>query len=283
MSQPAGGDEDAHLLDAPAPRSAAAPPGGLGRPADLPAARSARAEDALLQAEEGVAIAPAAAGTGLGLGPPPTLGARRRAVLIGCTVVVVVVVIVFSGLFLAGYFKPLKSISRTPLILVSLDGFRWDYLEKYHEESSNLRSIARRGFRASKFVPVFPSKTFPNHYTIVTGLYPENHGIVSNNMYDPVLGHFTLSDRNATDDGRWWGGTPLWVSAETQGVRSGTVFWPGSSAAIRGVRPSLWLPYDGAMSMEKRVQQVPPPLPASIACLGVPPPARALCIFFKHL
>lgn len=143
-----------------------------------------------------------------------------------------------------------------PLLLVSLDGFRPDYLTRY--EAPTLRRLAREGVVAPEgMAPSFPSKTFPNHYTIVTGRYPAHHGIIANTMYDPAMdAWFRISDRDAVADGRWWGGEPLWVTAETQGLKAGTYFWPGTEAAIGGVRPSYWKPYDGAVSGEARVDTV---------------------------
>lgn len=127
------------------------------------------------------------------------------------------------------------------VVLISLDGFRADYLSR--PAASHLRAIAARGVRAERMIPVFPSKTFPNHYAIVTGLTAERHGIVANAMRDSVLGAFTLRDTIAQSEPRWWGGEPIWVTAETQGVRAAAVSWPGSEAAIKGVRPSWWQRY----------------------------------------
>ncbi|HVR30420.1 MAG TPA: ectonucleotide pyrophosphatase/phosphodiesterase [Thermoanaerobaculia bacterium] len=142
----------------------------------------------------------------------------------------------------------------TPLVLISIDGFRWDYLDRH--PAPNLRRLAREGVAARGLVPVFPSKTFPNHYTIVTGLHPDRHGVVANTMADAVLGRFSLADRAAVEDGRWWGGEPIWVTAERQGLRAATCFWPGSEAEIGGVRPTYWLPYDGQLAGEERVRIV---------------------------
>ena len=144
--------------------------------------------------------------------------------------------------------------SPTPLLLISIDGFRWDYLDRH--PAPNLRRIATEGFEAKSLVPAFPSKTFPNHDTIVTGLYPEHHGIVDNTMIDPVLGRFSLSNRAAVADGRWWGGEPIWVTAQRQGLRSATFFWPGSEAEIGGMRPTYWMEYDTRVKGEDRVQRV---------------------------
>jgi predicted AlkP superfamily pyrophosphatase or phosphodiesterase len=105
--------------------------------------------------------------------------------------------------------------------------------------------------------PSFPSVTFPNHYTLVTGLHPDHHGIVGNNMVDAELGRFSLGNKQAVTDRRWWDqGEPIWVSAERQGVKTATMFWPGSEADIRGVRPSYWAPFDQSMPGDARVDQV---------------------------
>jgi predicted AlkP superfamily pyrophosphatase or phosphodiesterase len=144
---------------------------------------------------------------------------------------------------------------RPIVILVSLDGWRHDYLAR--AQAPTLRALAAQGVRSEGLIPAFPSKTFPNHYTIVTGLYPENHGIVSNTMLDPSIGteRFTMSSATAKDS-RWWGGEPLWVTAEKQGQRSASMFWPGSEVEVGGVRPSHWKPYEDAYPHRDRVNQV---------------------------
>jgi len=144
---------------------------------------------------------------------------------------------------------------RPTVILVSIDGFRNDYLE--NTTCPNLRKLASEGVRAQWMIPVFPSKTFPNHYSIATGLYTEHHGVVGNTMYDPVFDVvFTLGKREEVGNGRWWGGEPIWVTAEKQGQRSATYFWPGSEALIATKRPSYWLKYDGSVPYNDRVRQV---------------------------
>src|SRR5262245_53866189 len=101
------------------------------------------------------------------------------------------------------------------LVLVSFDGWRWDYVDR--PPARNLRALAARGVRVREMVPSFPPLTFPNHYTIVTGLYPAHHGIVANVMTDPAIAErFTMSS-SAVRDRRWWGGEPMWVTAERQG------------------------------------------------------------------
>jgi predicted AlkP superfamily pyrophosphatase or phosphodiesterase len=140
------------------------------------------------------------------------------------------------------------------LLLVSFDGWRADYSTRL--PTPNLDALAREGVRADSLIPVFPTKTFPNHYSIVTGLYPEHHGIVSNVIDDPAIGErFTLSAPTALDR-RWWAGEPLWNTAERQGLRTAAMFWPGSEVPIGGRQPTYWLPYKEEMPNEDRVKQV---------------------------
>ncbi|MEE9168300.1 MAG: ectonucleotide pyrophosphatase/phosphodiesterase, partial [bacterium] len=141
------------------------------------------------------------------------------------------------------------------LILISLDGFRWDYMEK--ADTPNLDRLVANGVKAEGLIPVFPSTTFPNHYSVVTGLFAENHGIVANNMYDPKFdASFGLGNQEAVQDGRWWGGEPFWVTVEKQGKIAATYFWPGSEAEISGYRPTHYVPYDGSVPNRDRVNHV---------------------------
>ncbi|HTD03998.1 ectonucleotide pyrophosphatase/phosphodiesterase [Undibacterium sp.] len=147
-----------------------------------------------------------------------------------------------------------KAAERVPVILVSIDGFRPDYLDR--GVTPNLNALAAGGARAEAMLPSFPSITFPNHYTLVTGLRPDHHGLVGNTMEDARIPgvRFKLSDHNAVADRRWWDGAePVWVTAEKQGVRTATMFWPGTEAAIHGVRPTKWLPFDGKLPPAARV------------------------------
>ena len=140
------------------------------------------------------------------------------------------------------------------MLLVSLDGFRWDYIER--PGAVRLRQLASRGVRAERLVPVFPTKTFPNHYTIVTGLYTEHHGIVANLMRDSLLGAFGMGDSPSVRDARWWGGEPIWVTAEKQGVRTAPYLWPGVEAAVGGVRPRWYVKFDTTATRAQRVEAV---------------------------
>lgn len=150
--------------------------------------------------------------------------------------------------------KPISDL-RPTVILISLDGFRYDYLQK--NRPPHLNELARSGVRARWMVPSFPSKTFPNHYTIATGLYPEHHGIVENNIYDPQFnGVFTLSNREEVEKSRWWLGEPIWVTAEKQGQRAASFFYPGTEGEIAGVRPTFWKHYDPKITNDERVDTV---------------------------
>lgn len=144
---------------------------------------------------------------------------------------------------------------RRPLvILIGVDGFRPDYLERGVTPTLN-RLRAGGAFAAMR--PSFPSVTFPNHYTLVTGLHPDRHGVVNNTMQDAELGRFTLGTAAAVTDRRWWdGGEPIWVTAERAGLVTATMFWPGSEADIQGVRPAHWTVFDQSMRGDARVDQV---------------------------
>jgi predicted AlkP superfamily pyrophosphatase or phosphodiesterase len=150
--------------------------------------------------------------------------------------------------------RPAGSESRQSVILVSLDGFHPDYLRR--GRTPTLDSLARAGVRAEWMTPSFPSKTFPNHYTLVTGLLPDHHGIVANSMWDDALGRFTMSTRDAVRDARWWGGEPIWVTAEKQGRVAAPFFWPGSEAEIGGIRPTHWVPFVDSFPRAARVDSV---------------------------
>jgi predicted AlkP superfamily pyrophosphatase or phosphodiesterase len=129
------------------------------------------------------------------------------------------------------------------LILVSLDAFRWDYLQKFHP--ANLNRLAAEGVHAKKLIPMFPSLTFPNHHTIVTGLRPEHHGIINNNMYDPVTKETFAFNKSDLQGPQWWGGEPIWATAIKQGRTADCLFWPGTGAAMAGTLPTEWKRYDG--------------------------------------
>ncbi len=145
-----------------------------------------------------------------------------------------------------------------PLILLSLDAFRWDYCALHPAETPRLRALARDGSSARALLPVFPSNTFPNHYSVVTGLYPAHHGIINNLTFDPTLGTFFRYNTSASSrDSRWWGGEPIWITAARQNRASACSFWPGSEAEISGHRATFWKPYDyKGTTFEKRLDEL---------------------------
>jgi predicted AlkP superfamily pyrophosphatase or phosphodiesterase len=141
-----------------------------------------------------------------------------------------------------------------PLIVISIDGLRWDYLDLH--DAPTLSRLAETGTHVERLTPLFPTKTFPNHYSAVTGLYPSNHGIIANTMYDPAMdASFSLSNRAAVMNPDWWGGEPIWVTAEKQGRTAATYFWPGSEAPIQDVRPTEWFEYDGSVPGTTRIDR----------------------------
>lgn len=141
------------------------------------------------------------------------------------------------------------------VVLVSIDGCRWDYPELH--DAPTLQSIAAEGFRVERLVPSFPTKTFPNHYTLVTGLRPETHGIIQNKFWDDEFeAWFGIGAHPAAREGRWWGGEPIWITAQQQGLRTAAFFWPGTEADIQGRRPDKWMKYDKKVPDGDRVNQV---------------------------
>ncbi|MCC5885439.1 MAG: alkaline phosphatase family protein [Gammaproteobacteria bacterium] len=150
---------------------------------------------------------------------------------------------------------PLREQRPAPLLLISIDGFRHDYRQR--AATPNLDRLAGEGAVAAGLVHVFPTKTFTTHYTMVTGLYAENHGVVANSMWDPKRERsFSLRNRDAVMDPAWYDGEPIWRTAERQGLISGTFFWPGSEAPIGGRHATYWTPYDSGIPHQERIEQI---------------------------
>lgn len=176
---------------------------------------------------------------------------KLRAFLMACLLALFVLPAVAWG----------KSEAATPLILISIDGFRADYLDR--GVSPNLSALAAGGVRAERMIPSYPSITFPNHYTLVTGLYPDHHGIVNNTFEDPTMANpsggtagaatFTMASK---EEGWWNEATPIWITAEEHGMHTGVLFWPGAETPHHGVRPSHWWPYSSAIPAAARVDEV---------------------------
>ena len=141
------------------------------------------------------------------------------------------------------------------VILISFDGMRPEYLRRI--DLPNFSRVMRAGVTAQGMIPTFPSKTFPNHYTLVTGLHAGNHGIVSNSFFDPSSGrYYRYTDTLTARDASFYGGEPVWVTAERQGMVAASYFWPGAEAPIKGVRPSITKAYDGRVPNSTRVDSV---------------------------
>lgn len=163
------------------------------------------------------------------------------------------------------------------LILISIDGFRWDYQDLY--ETPALERLAANGVRAESLEPVFPTLTFPNHYSFATGLYPVNHGIVANNFPDTDSDDWYLYKLpEIVQQGRWYGGEPIWVAAEKSGMVSAAYFFVGTEADIGGVRPTYWHRFDDSISAGRRIDQV-------LEWLEMPVETRPhlITLYFEHV
>ncbi|XP_053448043.1 ectonucleotide pyrophosphatase/phosphodiesterase family member 3 isoform X3 [Nycticebus coucang] len=149
-----------------------------------------------------------------------------------------------------------KGFDLPPLILFSMDGFRAEYLHTWGTLMPNINKLKTCGIHSEYMRAMYPTKTFPNHYTIVTGLYPESHGIIDNNMYDVNLNkNFSLSSPELRNPA-WWHGQPMWLTAIYQGLKAATFFWPGSEVPINGTLPSKYVPYNKSVSYEKRISTI---------------------------
>jgi predicted AlkP superfamily pyrophosphatase or phosphodiesterase len=157
----------------------------------------------------------------------------------------------FAFLFL-NTFSYSQSNKDAYVVLVSMDGFRWDYAK--HFDLKNLKQIAKEGVHAKSMRPSYPSKTFPNHYSIVTGLYPDHHGIINNAFYDSALNKYFSLSTDAKNDSRFYGGNPIWNVAEQQGVKSASFFWPGSDTDKK--RPGIYKNYDNKIPYKTRIDTV---------------------------
>ena len=158
-----------------------------------------------------------------------------------------------------GLIFPFVAFSQTAtndkyVVMLSLDAFRWDYSTLTN--TPNLDKIAKEGVKAKALIPCYPSKTFPNHYSMATGLHPDHHGIVMNSFYDSTLGYYSMKDRAAVGNGAFYGGEPIWVTAEKQGIISASYFWVGSEAPVKGIHPTYWKPYEQRSSLLSRLDTV---------------------------
>ncbi|CAI4210780.1 unnamed protein product [Parascedosporium putredinis] len=190
---------------------------------------------------------------------------RRRWILIHTIIVAVFAVFVLVAWKLTADRKRMAVASQVfsngtalfgpTTVIISLDGFRPDFLQR--GLTPRLNAFIREGVSPKYMLPSFPSVTFPNHYTLATGLYPESHGIVGNTFFDPTLnGDFFYTDPTRSLDPKWWMGEPFWVTAEKQGVRAAIHMWPGSEAHIMNTEPSFLDEYNGKEPLEKKVDRL---------------------------
>lgn len=141
------------------------------------------------------------------------------------------------------------------VILISADGFRWDYAKKYNAQ--NLLRLSSGGVSAASMIPSYPSVTFPNHYALVTGLYPSHSGLVNNSFYDrDRMDSYSMNNKAKVADGSWYGGSPLWVLAEQQKMLSASFYWVASEAAIKDTRPSYYYIYNEKIDIHNRIEGV---------------------------
>lgn len=148
-----------------------------------------------------------------------------------------------------------EAISKPYVILISADGFRYDYAEKY--KAKNLLKIAENGVSAKALIPSFPTITFPNHWSLITGLYPAHHGLIDNYFYDYKKEKFyAMSSKENAEDGSWYGGTPLWSLAEKEGMLSAAMMWVGSASDAGGMRPTYYYHYQEKFTPNEKVDKV---------------------------
>lgn len=148
-----------------------------------------------------------------------------------------------------------ETLSKPYVILISADGFRYDYLKKYNAEQ--VLNFAKKGVSAKAMIPSFPSITFPNHWSLITGLYPAHHGLIDNFFYDYQKKKFyAMSSKENAEDGSWYGGNPLWSLAEKQGMLSASMMWVGSASNAGAKRPTYYYPYHEKFSPNEKVDKV---------------------------
>lgn len=169
--------------------------------------------------------------------------------------------------------KENKTKNDSYVLLISLDAYRWDYPKVFN--TPNLNKIAAEGVKAKSLISCYPSKTFPNHYSLATGLHPDHHGIVNNSFYDKELGYYAIGNRKSVENGAFYLGEPIWVTAENQGVISASYFWVGSEAPVKGVQPTYWKKYNQKTPFEDRMDTV-------MHWLTLPEQVRPHLITFYH-
>ena len=148
-----------------------------------------------------------------------------------------------------------QKLEKNYVLLVSFDGFRYDYPDRFH--LPNFKKLQKKSSYAKGSFSSFPSKTFPNHYSIITGMYPGNHGIVDNKFYSPELQKvYAIPDRTAVQEAKFYGGIPLWQWLQRHGIKTASYFWVGSEAPILGEYPTYYKQYNDKVPYEDRINQV---------------------------
>jgi len=159
------------------------------------------------------------------------------------------------GLVIAGFVRSDKKEPKNYVLLVSFDAFRYDYPVIYNTPNMNI--LAKDGIKVDRMISSFPTNTFPNHYSIATGLYPDHHGLINNSFPAPDLGMFyRMGDRQAVENPAFYGGEPMWVTAQKQGLRAASFFWVGSEAPVGGMHPTYWKKYDESTGYGERIDTV---------------------------
>jgi len=162
------------------------------------------------------------------------------------------ILLLAGGILMYGFRH--KSRQEHYVVVVSLDGFRSDYPDR--AKVPTLDSLAKVGVK-SAFRPCFPSVTFPNHYAMATGLHPDHNGLINNYFYASDLKRvYRLGDREAVANPAFYGGEPIWITAEKQGVKTASFFWVGTETPIQGRQPSIWKKYDKSVSYTDRADSV---------------------------
>jgi len=160
-----------------------------------------------------------------------------------------------AQVIISNRYNNTEAIQKPYVIMISTDGFRYDYAEKYNAE--NLLKYSNQGVQAKAMIPSYPSITFPNHWTLITGLYPSHHGLIDNFFYDYQRKEaYAMSNRKNAEDGSWYGGTPLWALAEKQGMLSASLQWVGSASDAGGARPTYYYPYHEKFTPLEKVDKV---------------------------
>ena len=163
--------------------------------------------------------------------------------------------LVAALILLSGFKSDKRKAFKNYVVVVSLDAFRWDYGKIYN--TPNLNRIASDGVKADRMISSFPTNTFPNHYSIATGLYPDHHGLINNSFQAPDLGLFyRIGDRKAVENPAFYGGEPMWATAEKQGAKAASFFWVGSETKVGGIQPKYWKKYDAAVTFSERIDTV---------------------------